>query len=431
MPINHPAVASAGVIAISVAVAAAIAVYESPELRRMAEDLRRKIALAFHSFGDVIEPNTQQPLFNRPEDAEGFLQSHGAADPGVVADEATLRRQREELMYWNAIQLENQARELQRAQEEARMKQSGFNVNQPLESSQTSDQPRLRRGTTFDDFLSPANGADAGTFVYNTGASIRPNDEGLVQRRLGEVSRGLHSSVFSNPFSDEHQIMDEPQASYAMMAPDHDEMPDRTFQSSPPSVPTLPCGGMDTEITSDIYDDVPTPKRRLSVPQADAPAPLEWSHPEGRAQFPSVPVASQPQSESPAPSSTVGRTPEPDAGELSTTGQDGANNDAFASIQAWAQSQNSNPSFYSPIPVSPAAPLSAASEPDVISYGDLTPTETDSLSLAGSGVDVANEVGSRAGDNFDIISDSTGMATPASWSEVGSVVSEDDHPVHA
>ena len=44
-PINHAAM-SAGVIAVSVVAAAAIAVYESPELQRMAQDLRRRIAIA-------------------------------------------------------------------------------------------------------------------------------------------------------------------------------------------------------------------------------------------------------------------------------------------------------------------------------------------------------------------------------------------------
>ena len=73
------------------AVAAAIALYESPELRRYADDLRRRIAMALHNLGDGINPNEneQQPMFNRPEDAEGFLQSRSGpgAEPGVDAHE--------------------------------------------------------------------------------------------------------------------------------------------------------------------------------------------------------------------------------------------------------------------------------------------------------------------------------------------------------
>ena len=76
-PVNQAVLASAGIIAVSVAVAAAIAIYESPEIRRAAEDLRRRIAIALHSLGDNLDPGRQDPLFNRPEDAEGFMQSRG------------------------------------------------------------------------------------------------------------------------------------------------------------------------------------------------------------------------------------------------------------------------------------------------------------------------------------------------------------------
>jgi hypothetical protein len=105
--------------------------------------------------------------------------------------------------------------------------------------------------------------------------------------------------------------------------------------------------------------------------------------------------------------------------------------EAYASIQAWAQN-SSNPSFYSPIPVTPVAPQSEVdeSEPELVSDGMLTPT--DSASVAGSGVDVANDAVSQAGEDgrvYDVMSDdeSEGMATPTgSWSEVGSVVSSRD-----
>ncbi|RWA03961.1 hypothetical protein EKO27_g11143, partial [Xylaria grammica] len=76
MPPINPA-ATVGIIAVSVAVAAAVAIYESPELRRMTDDLRRRIAIALHAFGDTITPQERENLFNRPEDAEGFLTSRG------------------------------------------------------------------------------------------------------------------------------------------------------------------------------------------------------------------------------------------------------------------------------------------------------------------------------------------------------------------
>lgn len=95
------------------------------------------------------------------------------------------------------------------------------------------------------------------------------------------------------------------------------------------------------------------------------------------------------------------------------------NNDAYSSIQAWAQGASRNASFYSPLPVSPAP----ASEAELISDGELTPT--DSASLVGSGVDIADEANSTK--SFDVMSDdSNDMMTPTSWTEVGSVVSESE-----
>jgi hypothetical protein len=75
------------------------------------------------------------------------------------------------------------------------------------------------------------------------------------------------------------------------------------------------------------------------------------------------------------------------------------------------------------------------SEPEIISDDGMA-TPTDSVSLVGSGDDIANDAqSSREGETgryFDVMSESSGMATPASWSEVGSVISESDAhiPVH-
>ncbi|TQS39259.1 hypothetical protein Golomagni_00218 [Golovinomyces magnicellulatus] len=110
---NHPAMAGAMVLA-SLALAAAIAVYESPQARQLAEDLRRKIAVALHSLGDEIDPapSDREPRFNRPEDAEGFALSKGqTGGADSEADEESKRRQREELLYWNAVKIAREEKE--------------------------------------------------------------------------------------------------------------------------------------------------------------------------------------------------------------------------------------------------------------------------------------------------------------------------------
>lgn len=422
MPLSHPAVATAGVVAISVAVAAAIAVYESPELRRMADELRRKVALAFHSFGDIIQPGQNEPLFNRPEDAEGFFQSRGTTDPDIVADDETLQRQRQELMYWNAKRLEKEALELMEKQKADEGKQADELSEKVPRSPQ---KPIPSCSTTFDDFMRPDQSAGQGTFVFNTGTNIPHNDEGLVQRHPNSNNtRGLQISVLSNPFGNNCHIPD------SIIAPSRDEMPDTISSSITPSFHARVSANERTD--SDLYDDIPTPKRRLSVPEAASTLPAVTKNLPGTLSLAALPTTTSGdvQLESPSfvPSDKdVSQTvPEMTGSQKEVE----IGNEAFSSIQAWAHNQSSNPSFYSPIPVSPVAPVSEISEPDVISQGEFTPTDTDSLSLAGSGVDLTQEVNSRAGENFDVMSDSDGMVTPASWTEVGSVISEEDHPVH-
>ena len=373
-----------GAIALSVAVAAAIAVYESPELRRMADDLRRRIAIALHSLGDGIHPQNEnpEPLFNRPEDAEGFLRSQGvpvgAGNADVEADDETRRRQREELLYWNRLHMEKKEKEKQE-------------MTDMSSCSQTLGTPH--RGLSFDDFLAADQSGEKGTYVFNTGADVRDADDGLVRRRGVEGVRGLNSSMYANPFGDEHGI-------------DMDEHP---ILEPAPLTP-----GRD-EIMSDIYYS--TPAAILSPQLTAEPAPVSVAA-AGDVLFD---ASEHPQTRSTDGAQLLERELSQD--EYMTAGQDDRN-DAFASIQAWAQ--NSNASFYSPLPLSPAAPLS---EPEIISDGSLTPT--DSASSAGSGEDIAKDAVSERsateGRDYDVLSDDEdGIPTPNSWSEVGSVVSESD-----
>jgi hypothetical protein len=361
---NHVVLASGAVVAVSVAVATAVAIFESPEVRRYADDVRRRIAMALHHMGEGIEPPHREPRFNRPEDADGFLESRGGAENGVDADEETRRRQREELLYWNSVMLEKQEKDQN-------------------EKDDTKSATELsRRGSSFDDFLRQDDGAERGTYVFNTGADTRATDEGL--RRRGDGPRGF-TSLYTNPFADEHHI-------------DQDEINEEPEQPREIS----PAADEVSDIYSATTQDKDEEKPIAALIDAD-PTPAR--------------------SES-ASTATLER--EIGVDEYMTAGQENRD-EAYASIQAWAQ--NASTDFYSPLPVTPSAPMS---EPEMISDdGMLTPT--DSVSLVGSGEDVANDAqSSHAGENgrhYDVMSESSGMATPASWSEVGSVISESDAPV--
>lgn len=387
MPPNGVILASGAAVAVSVAVAAAIALYESPELRRYADDLRRRIAIAVNGMGEGFNPQqSREPVFNRPEDAHGFMLSRRGegGEPGVEADEETRRRQREELMYWNSVMLEKQRKETAQ--------------DKPKAIEDAQDRPAIKhRGSSFDDFLTEDKNtnAEVGAFVFNSGADTKRETEGL--RHRGEVNRGIATALLANPFADEFGI-------------GNDELAQAHETSR----------GRD-EILSDIY----------SATTRDHDDTLAEAKPEPVPAL--IDISEEPISRTESAASHIDYDMA-DPGHTTPRSED--HEEAYASIQAWAQDAAQNqsapaPSFYSPLPVTPMAPVS---EPEVISEGQLTPT--DSMSIIGSGEDyTANEVQSareagtsEGGRPYDVLSESEGMLTPASWSEVGSVVSDTEGP---
>ncbi|KAI1360806.1 hypothetical protein F5Y08DRAFT_38544 [Xylaria arbuscula] len=395
MPV--PLAAKVGVIAVSVAAAAAIAIYESPELQRFTSDLRRRIAIALHAFGDSISPQERENLFNRPEDAEGFLRSHGLG-PGSVpdfnADPETLRRQREELMYWNAIRESKESKE--------------------RDDEKRGHRQRASTGTSFDDFLRQDESAEKGTYIYQTGHDALDR-EGLVRRRHHntEGARGLNHSVYTNPFADEHGIEDDIAFENSLMEPGKDEIMSDIYSATD-------IGAYQQPLSRTLSPQA-QPEPNATTTTTSTPLQVDPEvKPDTTPSTPTTRSELQPQSRSQPPSES-----ELGADEYMTAGQDDrdfAGAEAYNSIQAWAQHASRDASFYSPLPVS--QPPSEAEELALNSDGELTPT--DSMSLAGSGVDVADEMRSTTGEGsraFDVLSENSddGMHTPSSWTDVESV----------
>ncbi|MBE3112339.1 MAG: hypothetical protein IMZ46_17835, partial [Acidobacteria bacterium] len=211
-PINHVAV-TAGIAAVSVAVAAAIAIYESEDVRRYTEQVRRRIAEALHNLGNELDPAQRralEPLFNRPEDAQDFMMSERGGEGGIEADEETRKRQRDELMYWNAMRESN------------------------LEAEQQQTPAPRPRGASFDDFMTPDAAAGGGTFVVNTGADTTPSRSGLTRRNVAAGVAGLSAGLHADPFSDNHMMdmEDEDAALNQRLAPGPDEVSDIYSASS-------------------------------------------------------------------------------------------------------------------------------------------------------------------------------------------------------
>jgi hypothetical protein len=415
-PINGAA--TAGVIAVSVAVAAAIAIYESPELQRMANDLRRRIAIALHTFGDSISPQERENLFNRPEDAEGFLESRGLGAgsvlPDVDADPESLRRQREELMYWNAIRESKKDQEKEQTQTEKR---------------QTHQ--RSRTSSSFDDFLQQDEN-EKGAFVFQTSREIQDSD-GLIRRRGGDGVRGLNHSIYTNPFADEHGIDDDVAFENSLMDPEKDEMSSDIYSATDLDGPEPPR----TTVTRSLLRDAnPTPLSDFSKrhPSEELSGDLagQTTNTTSKLQEADNLLARTEQSLEnylkQARQSRLGPEPpivpgpsETELGEdeYMTAGQEREDStEAYSSIQAWAEGASHNPSFYSPLPASTAPPSEVAGL-----GGELTSTDSASV------VDVAHDDASSDGG---VMSDDEGIMTPTSWTEVGSVVSENESgPVHA
>lgn len=317
MPLAHVVIAPGVVIAVSVTMAVAMALYGSPELRRVADDARRRIAMAVHSLGDGIDPYLrEEPRFNRPEDADGFMLS--SRDPGFAADDEALRRQREELLYWNRMRMQ-----------QYRDQEATAGAEQRVIGSEMQDSPR----------------PDA-PLAHGSGAEALPATSGL--RHRGEPPNP--ASYYANPFADELAASD----IYSATTRDaQDDFQSATLAPSPPSLIDLP-------------------------PFTNPVSPSEDHRQE-----------------------------------------------AYASIQAWARDSSNHGPFLAPVNDTVTVPASE-DDGELVSDGRLTPTATDASapSLAGSGEQVSREEESVR--PFDVVSESDGMDTPASWTDMGSVVSESE-----
>lgn len=384
------------IIAISVIAATAFAVYESPEVRQFLINLRRQAAHTLHNLGDNIDPRErseeesgQQPVFNRPEDAEGVVERDG-----VDADDASRKRQMEELAYWNRLREEKENTK-----------------NQPAEGQR-------KRSSSFGDFL--AQDSDQGTYVLRSSAEPA-SAENLVHRHGG---RGIDcGAMFANPFGDEHGIElssreagwgSQIDKSQSLMAPGKDEV----------------MSVADSEGLYCASDNVI--RRPAGITGSSAvfatPVPFDMdelrTRPAGTVETPSLFNTHTPSagdkllidtSETDEVATAVSERAVPDeteetqyatsASRVHETGE----TDAYAAIHAWADGANNATGFYSPLPATPQV-MSEASDGGfgsdaASSDGAATPKTMDSISVVG-------------GD-----SENEGRSTPGSWTEVGSVVS--------
>lgn len=411
-PPTNP-IQTGALIAVSLIAAVSFAVYESPEVRQFADNVRRQIAAKLRQLGEHVDPAHRQrmpedpfsgqPLYNRPEDVEGVRET--PREDGVEADAESQRRQQEEIEYWNKLA------EQQRKAAHTAAKGKGKEEAGPS-----------TRG--FDDFLQKDS---EGHHVYNTSADTNQT-EGLTHRQ----GRGMDRS---NPFTDENGIELESAASSwagagevtvdlanSLISPRKDEMMSES-------------DGMD----SDIYnasDNRPL-ANRPTMEQS-----MEWekaiSEPKVATADPLIDL-----SEPFNPAEGV-KKEEDDQERYTATAHitRPVNDDAFAAIHAWNESASSLPlslnnstssgtarNFYCPLPTTPKV-MSETPDGDFGSAEEFRAgagMEVESLEdESEDGAPTPTESMSIIGDQESLGGSEDGRHTPGSWTEVGSSVSGEE-----
>ncbi|KAF2742087.1 hypothetical protein M011DRAFT_472492 [Sporormia fimetaria CBS 119925] len=171
------------IIAASIIVAAGLAIYESPEVRRWIDQSRRKVAHALHSLGDDIQPR-------RPSESQEEYEAR------KVKDE-TVRRKRMEF--------------LRKAQEEG----ISVDLDELARIGRENDHAprRVRRGTSnsqksFDELVGHDGRLrrDEKTAAKATGADKNEN----AARRRGLAGFAAGAAVAAgNPFADDQVLFDQ------------------------------------------------------------------------------------------------------------------------------------------------------------------------------------------------------------------------------
>ncbi|KAH0538783.1 hypothetical protein FGG08_004615 [Glutinoglossum americanum] len=368
MPDVHPyGHHSAGIIiAATIIVAAGIAVYESPQVRELVNKGRRRIAIALHTLGEEIHPNTRRP-------------SSDSGDHGPEAEELRQLR-RAELVERNRDQFlrQREAEIAPREKSKRRTPESGY--------------------ASFDDFLTQ-DAEKAGTYtIRNTSVAHPDHEEGL--RRRTEGVRGLErGGAFANPFADPigeeeaSQVLFDATLMGASHESLHNEKIDNAMPRSRETTATLPAEPLGEIQPPPV--EAPTPPLNPSTPNTATSSPDPPAQPFQPSAYWSV-VHEWAENTSPSYyNANPNGTPEQQSGE--------------------------HPHHQEPQPQQQQQHL------EVSHNNNTSPTSSSTPSLAGSCEEVHPDDISTDGD---AMSEVGGASSVGSWTEVGSEVSEGDHGGH-
>ncbi|KAL8739118.1 MAG: hypothetical protein Q9190_007885 [Brigantiaea leucoxantha] len=363
------------VVSISLLLAAGLAVYEHPQVRQWVDESRRKIAIALHSLGDEVDTSSSS-------------RRNSARDASTQEDESA-----------EAVERRRQAR--QEILERGRM----------MEEKRRARQSDATKSKSFDDLVDGEGKLkDDVLQATSTAAEPQPEPAGLRSRNTEGAALG---SIFANPFNDETYT----ESSFTTASP----IATSPHRSRSSSVATLPA--------STIPPPVP-PKEPLPLPPVPPKEPLTESYPRPQAMPPSqspprLLIDTDEASNHPS-EALVDLTPTTstssnaaDLSELQHPQHQVQSQTNYWSVHEWAEN-NSHHDFYTP-PRSETSRSTVAVD-DEGQRSDAEPENEDRQSETSSGEQV-----SRAGsiNDIDFLSEAGTISTPGSWTEVGSVVSED------
>ena len=374
------------IISISALVAAGFAIYEIPEVRQWIEESRRRVAIALHSLGDEIGPH--QPSQSRSPDASYY------EDNGHEAIERR-RRARQEILARGRMM-----------EERRRFKQAGN-----------------AKAKSFDDLVDETGSLREEQGTGATSAADARDEVGGLRKRNVEATGAAVGSAFANPFADEMHAEIEFTEPASMSDEElahklHEQLNKPGFNGDWQSL-TVPFISADEELARRVQEEWNNEEK----PQESSGGPIPISVGASRESTATLPASPSLQPVSPLSQPTSLATPQPERQRLLIDTEEISNHPSEQLLDLTPTTSAS----------SPHPDLSALDHQQRSVYGSIQEwAENHSASSFNSppesiAADQKPESGntSQVGDEDEESELGELVHTPSSWTDVGSVISED------
>ena len=274
------------IITISLLCAAGLAIYENPQVRQWIDESRRKAAIALHSLGDELAPQSES------RDASPDPSTREDEDPEAVERR---RRARQEIL------------------ERGRM----------MEERRRSKQAAKGKAKSFDDLVDKDGALKVEeTTAMSSAAEVQPEEPGLRYRHT-ETRAAALGSAYADPFADEMGV--------AIMDASSSSQVDKPDPLSRSSTPTHPISSASPPTLRDSPASPPVPPKPAAYQSL-------------RLLIDTEEVSNYPSEQLDLTPTTSASSAAVDLAELNDDPRPSRSN--YWSVNEWAQ--NGAPAFYSP-----------------------------------------------------------------------------------